>query len=112
MTITDRSTSVRLVDADPQLLGAPATVPPIAPADPSAASSEILTCSQTLPRDLLVRLTALSHQVGSILRGRTADAELSLRLETIGAGLDALIRSVYDETAQHIIGAASSRPPV
>lgn len=101
MTMTDRSTSVRLVDADTLLLRAP-----------SAASPGSVTCSQTLPRDLLVRLAALSHQVTCILQGNTADAELYLRLETIGSGLDALIRSVYDETAQHIIGAAPAQHAV
>lgn len=70
----------------------------------AAAPSGVLICGERLPRDVLVRLAALSHQVRNIRRDQAAHPELSTRLEQVAADVDALIRSVYDETARHLAG--------
>lgn len=101
MTVTDRSTSVRLVDADTPLVPSPAIVPMIVLAEPPAAPAGVLTCSQTLPRDILVRLAGLSRQVDHIRSGHASQEELSLQLGKVRASLAALIQSIHDETALH-----------
>ncbi|MBW3665097.1 MAG: hypothetical protein KY469_18535 [Actinobacteria bacterium] len=57
-----------------------------------------------LPRDLLVRLAALSRQVSDIRQEHAAHPELSLRLDEVAADLDGLIQRIYDETVRHLAG--------
>lgn len=68
------------------------------------APSGVRSCSERLPRDVLVRLAALSRQVGDLRQQHAEQMELSLRLDDVAAGLDAAIKSIYDETVQHFAG--------
>lgn len=69
-----------------------------------AAFSGVLTCSERLPRDVLVRLAALSRQVGDLRREHAGHGELTLRLYDVAADLDRLTQSIYDETVWHLAG--------
>lgn len=104
MSITVRSARNCLVEIDAPLDPSHVTMPLDIPEKRAAAPFEVGACSQRLPRDVLVQLTALSCQVGYLRQGQATHPELSLRLETVAAGLDALIRSIYDETALHYAG--------
>ena len=66
------------------------------------AAPSVRACSERLPRDLLVRLGALSRQLGDLRGEHAASVELALHLEDVAAGLDAAIRSIHDETVQHL----------
>lgn len=104
MTMTDRTASVRLVDADARLGPSSVTAPLAVPEEGPAAPSGVLTCSLTLPRDVLVRLAGLSRQVDQIHQGHVSQAELSLQLGKVRAGLGALVQSIHDEIALHYAG--------
>ncbi len=71
------------------------------------APSAVFTCTEQLPRDVVVRLKAVSRQVGALRLEHAADAGLSVRLDAVAANLDGLIQSVYDETARHVAGRAT-----
>lgn len=66
------------------------------PATPSGVTSV-----DRLPRDVLVRLAALSRRVAAIRQDHAEPAELSTRLDDVVAGIDGLIQRIYDETARY-----------
>lgn len=74
----------------------PATAHDERPASPSGVSSV-----ERLPRDVMVRLAALSRKVGAIREAHNDDADLSARLTGVVAGLDSLIQHIYDDVAQY-----------
>ncbi|MBW3620311.1 MAG: hypothetical protein KY461_08705 [Actinobacteria bacterium] len=98
--MTDLSESASPGECSVLLVSASANGHPGAPAERPAAPS-FLACSERLPRDLLVRLAALSRQLGDLRAAHAASVELALHLEDVAAGLDAVIRSIHDETVQH-----------
>jgi hypothetical protein len=59
-----------------------------------------VTSGEHLPRDVLVRLAALSRRVMAISHEHAEDAELSMRLNDVVAGIDGLIQRIYDEAVQ------------
>ena len=85
-------------------LGASATSNVVVLEERPAAPSGAPACSAQLPRDLLVRLAALSRQVGDIRQEHAAHLELSLRLDDVEADLGGLIQGIYDETVRHLVG--------
>ena len=96
--MTDRSTADRqgTLVLSSSVLTRPATAHDERPVSPSGVSSV-----DRLPRDVMVRLAALSRKVGAIREERTDDADLSVRLTGVVAGLDGLIQRIYDEVAQY-----------
>jgi hypothetical protein len=95
--MTDRSTvgGPGTLTLSPSVILRPATAHDERPASPSGVSS-----ADRLPRDVMVRLAALSRKVGAIREEHADDADLSVRLTGVVAGLDGLIQRIYDEVAQ------------
>ena len=85
-------------------LGGSATTQVVVLEERPAAPSGAPACSAQLPRDLLVRLSALSRQVGDIRQEHAALPELSLRLDDVETELEGLIQRIYDETVRHLVG--------
>lgn len=77
---------------------------PVLLAERPAAGSGVLLCGERLPRDVLLRLGALSRDVRDIRAEHARHRGLSLQLDRISADLDALTQSIYDDTALHFAG--------
>lgn len=71
------------------------------PATPSGVAASGVTTGDRLPRDVLVRLAALSRRVGAIRQENGANTDVSTGLDSVIAGLDSLIQRIYDETARY-----------
>lgn len=89
---------------DPLLISFVEDEPPIVLRDRPVAPSDSFACSQRLPRDLLVRLAALSRDVDGIRQDHTMDPGLSMSLARIVSDLDDAIQSIFSETARHLTG--------
>lgn len=104
MSMTDRAARGRRGELDAFLVSSPVTLPLVVLQERAAAPAGATACGERLPRDLLLRLAGLFRQVGAIRQGHATDPDLSLRLDDVAAGLEALIQSIYDETALHLAG--------
>ena len=104
MTTTDRAVRDHPVELDVPFVSAPLNTSLIVLEEPPAAPPAGPVCGERLPRDVVVRLAALSRQVGHIRQSHAVGSELSLRLANVAAGLDALVQSIYDETVLHYAG--------
>ena len=96
--MTERSTVDRpdTLVLSSSVLMRPATAHDERPASPSGVLSV-----DRLPRDVMVRLAALSRKVGAIREAHADDADLSVRLTGVVAGLDGLIQHIYDDVAEY-----------
>lgn len=72
--------------------------------DRPAAPPAVITCSERLPRDVLLRLAAVARQVDDIRQEHAVHPDLSRRLDHVATDLEALIQSIYEETVLHLTG--------
>lgn len=102
--MTNRSAGDRAGESGTLLVADPTSRSVVVLLTQPAAPSAAVTCSERLPRDVVVRLRALTRLVGDMRQEHAADRELSRRLGGVATDLEALIQSIYDDTVWHLAG--------